>query len=350
MSFLKPNRRTNQKLQQLIVIALCWMFTGAVIAIFEHLVLHTQNSLGPVERYSLLSSIALNMGIGFSGALLGGSFLVFFVNVRYNDKPYGYTLLIVALSFLCVILLVNEVLNAFSYGDKFRFYKNGLVWAVVVSLTQLLLQVNSKFGQGIFWDIIRGKYNTPKEEKRIFMFLDLNSSTTIAESLGDKTYHQLLKDIFQDITNPILENKGEIYQYVGDEVVVAWRYLDGLKNNKCINCFFDIKSQLYTLRDKYHQKYHLLPTFKAGIHCGTVIAGEVGVIKRDITYSGDVLNTTSRIQQMCKEFNQEMVVSITLMEELELNDRYHSLMLGCIKLRGKDKEMQLVAINQLQNL
>ncbi|WP_343524581.1 adenylate/guanylate cyclase domain-containing protein [Pedobacter sp.] len=341
---VKINRQTRQKLQQLVVIILAWTMTGIVIAVFEDLVLHTRNSLGPVPGYTLISSIVLNAVIGLFGALLGGSLLVFFVNVKYNDKPYGYTLLVVAGSFLGIILIVNELLSLYELGDSKRFLKNGLVWAIVVSITQLLLQINSKFGQGIFWDIIRGKYNTPKEESRIFMFLDLNSSTSIAESLGDKKYHELLKDIFIDITNPILENRGEIYQYVGDEVVIVWRYEEGLKNNKCINCFFDIKAHLSFLKDKYIGKYGLLPSFKAGIHCGKIIAGEVGIIKRDITYSGDVLNTTSRIQGMCKEFDQEILVSIALIKELQLTDRYTTHLLGAIKLRGKGKEMQLVAV------
>jgi len=341
---VKINRQTRQKFQQLLVIIIAWTMTGIVIAVFEDLVLHTRNSLGPVPGYTLISSIILNAIIGLFGALLGGSLLVFFVNVKYNDKPYGYTLLIVAGSFLGIILIVNELLSLYELGDSKRFLKNGLVWGIVVSITQLLLQINSKFGQGIFWDIIRGKYNTPKEESRIFMFLDLNSSTSIAENLGDKKYHELLKDIFIDITNPILENRGEIYQYVGDEVVIAWRYDEGLRNNKCINCFFDIKTHLSFLRDKYIEKYGLLPSFKAGIHCGKIIAGEVGIIKRDITYSGDVLNTTSRIQSMCKEFNQEMLVSTALIEELQLTGHYTTQMLGAIKLRGKEKEMQIVAI------
>lgn len=324
------------------------MAIGIVIAIYEDLVLQTHNSLGTVEGYRLIPSIMLNMAIGFTGAILGGSFLVFFVNVRYNDKPYGYTLLVVSISFICIILLVNEVLSYFSLADKFRFWKNGLVWAIVVLLTQLFLQINSKFGQGIFWNIISGKYNTPKEESRIFMFLDLNSSTSIAEQLGDKKYHEFLKDIFLDITNPILDNRGEIYQYVGDEVIVAWHYDEGIKNNKCINCFFEIKIYFGKLRDKYDKKYGLFPSFKAGIHCGSVIAGEVGIIKRDITYSGDVLNTTSRIQSMCREFGQEMVISVRLINVLELDGSYYTKMLGAIKLKGKQKEMQLFAVNNLK--
>ncbi|RDC54400.1 adenylate/guanylate cyclase domain-containing protein [Pedobacter chinensis] len=340
------NRRTQYKLRQLLVIMACWIMTGAVIAIYEYFVLQTNSGLGLAPHYSLLRSVILNMSIGFFAALTGGSILVFYVNVKFTDKPYGYTILIVAGSFLGIIILINELLGLFAMGDIKRFQKNGIVWSVVVSITQLLLQINSKFGQGIFWNIISGKYNTPKVELKIFMFLDLNSSTTIAEDLGDQKYHELLKDLFIDITNPIIDNRGEIYQYVGDEVVIAWHYKDGISNSSCIKCFFDIKAQLHALSQKYNEKYGFLPTFKAGIHCGKVIAGEVGIIKRDITYSGDVLNTTSRIQSMCKTFNHEVIVSSDLFEELQLAS-FNTVRLGAIKLRGKEKEISLVGVKAI---
>jgi adenylate cyclase len=179
------------------------------------------------------------------------------------------------------------------------------------------------------------------------MFLDLNSSTTIAEKLGDETYHAFLKDFFADITNPILDNKGEIYQYVGDEVVVAWKYADGIENSQCVRCFFDIKLHIGKMKEKYFNKYGIVPSFKAGIHCGTVVAGEVGIIKRDITYSGNVLNTTSRIQSMCKEFQEEIIASTDLLKELRLTNQYSVQALGSIKLRGKQNEISLSTLKPL---
>jgi adenylate cyclase len=342
------NRRTNYKLKQLVIVVISWMIVGFVIAIYEHLVLHTHNSLGTVSGYSLTASVILNMGIALFGALVGGSLLVFYVNVKYHDKPYLYTIAVVTGSFILIILIINVILRYVSVSDIHRFEKNGLVWGIIVSITQLMLQINSKFGPGIFWNILSGKYNTPRDETRIFMFLDLNSSTAIAERLGDKKYHQLLKDFFTDITNPILDNKGEIYQYVGDEVVLAWKYEDGIENSKCIQCFFDIKDHLSSLSAKYHANYGLLPTFKAGIHCGRVVAGEIGIIKRDVTYSGDVLNTTSRIQSLCKEFNQEVIASADLMAELNFKSSFTTQTLGSIKLRGKEKEMSLVAVRPVK--
>lgn len=341
-------RRTVYKFRQLFIITASWLIIGFVIAVFEHLTLFTNNSAGPAPGYSFLKSVLMNMAAGFIGAVIGGSLLVFYVNVRFRDRSYGHTIITVALSFIGVVLLVKVAMRIFvSEPDNYRLFKNGLVWAIVVVITQLFLQINSKFGQGVFWNFLRGKYHTPKEERRIFMFLDLNSSTTIAEQLGDKKYHAFLKDLFSDITNPILDNKGEIYQYVGDEVIVAWKYEDGIDDSKCIQCFFDIKQSLQQLSDKYLRQYDVVPVFKAGIHCGKVVAGEVGIIKRDITYSGDVLNTTSRIQGMCREFNEEVIVSGDLVSELRLTGHYAVQALGAIRLKGKQKEMQLIALRRV---
>jgi adenylate cyclase len=96
-------------------------------------------------------------------------------------------------------------------------------------------------------------------------------------------------------------------------------------------------------------KYGMIPEFKAGIHCGSVMAGEVGIIKRDITYSGDVLNTTSRIQGKCKEFNAEVIVSDELVSLLQLNGFYTLQLLGAIKLRGKEKDVELSTLIPVNN-
>jgi len=337
---------------------------GFLISVHDHFLLHTSSSLGVSNEYSFLVSAIRNMGAGLMGAILGGSFLIFYVNVKYQDKPYGYTILAVSISFVLIVAFMSVVMGLIivplrtgkslsdpvSQAALIDFLKDpshvkaAIAWSFVVLVTQLLLQVNSKFGHGVFWNIIRGKYNTPKEEKRIFMFLDINSSTAIAEQLGDESYHALLKDFFADITNPIVDNKGTIYQYVGDEVVIAWNYEDGIENQHCIRCFFDMKLFIQRNKEKYLQRYGLIPAFKAGIHCGRVIAGEVGIIKRDITYSGDVLNTTSRILSKCEELNAEMIASSDLLSEIHFIKDYITRPLGAIKLKGKEKEISLSAL------
>jgi adenylate cyclase len=359
------NKGTQIKLAQLATIMVAWLIIGLIISVYDHLVLLTQNSRGPSEHYSFAFSLGLNLGSAMVGALLGGSFMVFYINVKYRDKPYGYTIGAVSVSFVLIILLIMGIVGFISVslktggrplGDPVGIEalkaflldstraKNIMTWFLVVVMTQLLMQINSKFGQGALANIIRGKYNIPRAENRVFMFLDLNASTAIAEQLGDEKYHSLLKDFFADITNAIIDNNGEIYQYVGDEVVVAWPQSVGVADNRCIRCFFDIKQQIQSNREKYLKRYGLVPSFKCGMHCGRVVAGEVGVLKREITYSGDVLNTTSRMLNLCKEFGAELISSSSLLAQLCLGNKYTTQQLGSIQLRGKEQQIALAAI------
>ncbi len=354
---------TRLKLNQLKVIIPSWMVMGFLISVYDYLVMQTGYSAGLAADYTFLESAARNVGAGLVGGIIGGSIMVFYVNEKLQDKPYGYTLVVVSVSFVMIVAFISFLMGIIIVPMKtgqplyepasrlafLNFMKDPshvkavMAWSFVVGITQLMLQINSKFGQANFWNIIRGKYNRPKEEKKIFMFLDINSSTTIAEQLGDETYHSLLKDFFADITMPILDHKGSIYQYVGDEVVVSWNYEDGLQDAHCVRCFFDMKLTLQQKKEKYIQRYGLLPSFKAGIHCGRVIAGEVGIIKRDITYSGDVLNTTSRILNKCVEFQEEVIASSDLLSVLKLPG-FISRPLGAIRLKGKSREIVLSSL------
>jgi len=85
------NRRTAYKLRQLGIIIVVWLIIGFIIPFYDRLALVTMNAVPPAPRYTMLEAVLINMGAAFTGALLGGSFLVFYVNVRFRDKSYGYT-------------------------------------------------------------------------------------------------------------------------------------------------------------------------------------------------------------------------------------------------------------------
>jgi len=54
-----------------------------------------------------------------------------------------------------------------------------------------------------------GKYHHPVAEERIFMFVDMNSSTTIAENLGHVKYFEMLKEYFVDLSGAVIESPGD---------------------------------------------------------------------------------------------------------------------------------------------
>src|SRR4030095_7300827 len=142
---------------------------------------------------------------------------------------------------------------------------------VIYGLLLLFLQINYLLGEGILWKFILGKYHKPREEERIFMFLDMKSSTTIAEQLGHVRFYTLLNELFHEISQPVLQTKAEIYQYVGDEVVLTWEVEHGLKNSNCLKTYFMFRESLMKNGENYLKNFGVQPEFKAGLHFGKVV-------------------------------------------------------------------------------
>jgi len=188
------------------------------------------------------------------------------------------------------------------------------------------------------------KYPPFSEVERIFMFLDLKASTTIAEKLGHVRYFELLNDFFSDIAKPIAKYDGEIYQYVGDEVVISWDIKIGLVDDHCLHCFFDIVETINSLKNRYLKKYSIFPQFKAGMHVGMVSTGTVGTIKKEIIYTGDVLNTASRIESLCNQHQVNLLISKELVNKLSFSGTYKPKKIGATVLKGKSAETSLYSV------
>lgn len=222
-----------------------------------------------------------------------------------------------------------------------------ILWGAIILFTLFLLQVNDKFGPGILLKFLAGNYHHPRKEERIFMFMDMRSSTTIAEQIGNEKYFNLLNELFSDITDTILNNEGEIYQYVGDEIVISWSIKKGTRKANCLHCFTQIQEKLADLKPIYEKKYMVMPEFKAGLHHGSVMAGEVGVIKKDIIYSGDVLNTAARIQEQCNHYSVDFLISKETFDLISDTDEYKLVPLGSIELRGKKRKIDLNTLSTI---
>lgn len=357
------------QLTKLIWIVVSWLFISVIITSYDFLVISSDLAAGPDPTYSNLANFTFNAIAALMGSLMCGTFLIFYVNEKLRDKPYGYTILAVAVCFITIVVIITLILGLFVVYDQTGSWphennmainryieyltsavhlKNITVWSFVTMLTQFSLQMNDKFGNGLLWAFISGKYHSPRQENRVFMFLDLMNSTQIAEELGNIKYYNLLRDFYADITNSVIYNRGEIYQYVGDEVIISWFYEAGVLQNKCIKCFYDIRAGIAVLKQKYKDRYGLIPDFKAALHYGHVTAGEIGIIKRDITYSGDVLNTTSRILSKCNEFKEKLLISGKLLASLKnVNQNFQVSKIGNEPLRGKSEPIEIYAINPL---
>ncbi len=217
---------------------------------------------------------------------------------------------------------------------------------VVIAFLLFLLQLDRLLGPGVLLGYVTGRYHRPRREDRVFMFLDLRGSTELADRMEAERYFQFLHSYFSEMSEPILETDAEIYQYVGDEVVLTWKLRNGLEEANCVRAFFLIDDRMRNRRASFVDRFGVFPEFKAGLHCGPVIAAQIGELKRDVVFNGDVLNTTARIQASCNRLGRRLLASADLVEQLSLGTEYRLEPMGDAPLRGKQDLMRLYAITR----
>lgn len=338
-----------------------WTLAMVCYAVFRFYGLREEVAFGGGENFD--ESFSFGRAFGFLALVgLGLGFLFGWVDVlfeKYKPKklPLGLNVLLkTALYFLVAIFVIttagSAAVKVFNFDFEFGFgwwmrdkrFWSALTFIVLSSLVFSFLKIaQERFGRGLFLKMLLGAYKNPKEEERIFMFLDLKDSTGIAEELGHHHYSQFLQDSFFDLNEVVLKYEAEIYQYVGDEAVLSWKYKKGLSNNNCVELFFAFQRQLLSKKEYYFRKYGLCPEFKAGLHGGALMVAEVGFVKKELAYHGDVINTASRIQGECKKHKVNLLLSDTLLKDLSLKA---SQSLGSVSLRGKQEVIHIHSITR----
>jgi adenylate cyclase len=215
-------------------------------------------------------------------------------------------------------------------------------WTVLFLFTLLALEINHKYSKGAFFDIMVGKYLQPLEEKRILLFVDLRNSTPIAEKLGHKEYFEFIRDFIFCITAGVMEHDGRIYQYVGDEIV-AWWPGNSESAKKAVSSLIESRKILNKNTEIFKRNYDIVPEYKAGMHTGNVMVGQVGIAKKELVMSGDTINTASRIRTACTDLNQKFLVSRDIIDLLDLEE-WQSESMGVVDMKGKNEELELFAL------
>ncbi len=353
------------KLKKIFLITIGWLVTTLFIIFFDRITLATYGYAPQVDFYQ---NASVSIFAAVLAGLIGGAFLVFLLEDWLRRMPFWqvtvtvtwwFSVVFVGISIISGLLYFSILLDRTPF-DKIvwqsiwgficsaGFIKGYASWGLINMLTIFVLQVSDKYGPIIFGDFLLGKYFRPTREERIFMFLDIRSSTTIAEKLGEVKYFNLVNDFIKDCTESILASRGQIYQYVGDEIVVTWKVKKGAENANCLRCFFNIQNVIEEHAAYYLEAYGVVPEFKAGLHYGFVMAGEIGLVKKEIAFSGDVLNTTARIQSMCNGLGVDLLISKYLLDRLPQAIPFiqNAQPMGDISLRGKRKKVMLYTLTK----
>ena len=225
---------------------------------------------------------------------------------------------------------------------------HGILIAVGIALAlNIVFLLRAVLGPGVLPLLLIGRYNRPRRQERIVLFLDLVGSTRLAERLGDAEFLRFLNFVFYDLSEPVLETRGEIYRYVGDEMIVSWPLRRGARNAACVACLFAMDSALAARSAEYLRRFGAQPRVRAALHAGPLIVGEMGDIKREIVLLGDTMNTAARIEEACRVTGHDYIASGAVVRALDaLPPGITAIDLGVTTLRGKAGSLVLFALQR----
>ena len=349
------------------------IFTSAAFTIasysyylFAFLGIQDHFAEGPLKEY--MTSWAVHVEFLLVGILFGG--LIGVINrvtdtPRLRSRPIGQVVLyrtilylaslsvvscLVGIVFLTLILPWEVMVSMFQAMTP-RYTLSFAIWiTLVVGAINFTLEIERVIGSGNLWRLFIGRYRRPREEERVFLFMDLKGSTTIAEELGHRKYSELLQECYRDLTQVVMRYEAAIYQYVGDEVVMSWLCANRTERSRTsVQTFFAYQRALNKKKEVYKARFGMLPEFRGGIDVGAVTVIEVGDVKREIVFHGDVLNTAARLLELCKTRDEGLVVSRPVGEAVAHDDDVHANWNEKVPLRGKRKSVEAYSLH-LDNL
>jgi adenylate cyclase len=131
-----------------------------------------------------------------------------------------------------------------------------------------VLQLGRLVGERTLRDIVLGRYHRSRTEERFFLFVDIAGSTPLAERIGPDAVHRFLGEVFRLASDPIDDHRGEVHQYVGDEIVITWTVAEGRDGARPIACFFAIEQALARAAPVFEREFGAAPHLRAALHGG----------------------------------------------------------------------------------
>ncbi len=328
-----------------------WTFSMVFLAIIRGV---GTEELGELQ-FDFGSSMLISITLGPIFGIISGLAAIWAEKNLYRKLTIGKLLImrsLYAIGFILLMIFTAYWVYKIYFGTDISIITfaidegSGAIYFYILAtdfFMTILRQVTLMLGEGNLTKMVRGKFYTPREEERIFMFLDLQSSTTLAERLGHVKYSMLIQDCFNDLGVAVEQNHAEIYQYVGDEAVLTWPLKEGLRKQNCIWAYYNFSELLKKKRGYYQKKYNCLPFFKAGLHSGIVTVTEVGKYKKEIAYHGDTINTAARIQGQCNFLKSEVLLSEDLKNSLgTVNFSFSEK--GQVSLKGKKTAITIFSV------
>ena len=227
-----------------------------------------------------------------------------------------------------------------------------LVRRLVLRVTEMgreAAMVNRLFGQYVSEEarlrIVNATARLKGERvKAVVLFSDLRGFSTFSEGREPEEVVQRLNAYFEQMVSAVHQCGGVVDKFIGDAVMATFGALNPLENPAvaAVRAAEAMRKGLAALNAQWAQQG--LEPFEngVGLHLGEIVVGPIGSeARKDFTVIGDVVNTASRLEGLCKEKGFRVIVSDAVYQGLSEADRARFTALGPSTVKGRQEAMVL---------
>ena len=175
----------------------------------------------------------------------------------------------------------------------------------------------------VLQDILGGQLKPDQSgtRKRIcVLFSDVRNFTSRSENRSPEEIIEMLNDYFEKMSDAVHRHEGTVDKYIGDGLMAFFGAPNSL-TNASQNAYLaarDMLRDLETLNLEFAGRNIEPVEIGIGLHTGDAVVGHVGSRTRhEYTAIGDVVNTASRLEGLCKSIGYPLIISATTAAELE---------------------------------
>jgi adenylate cyclase len=183
------------------------------------------------------------------------------------------------------------------------------------------------------------EYNAERRDGTI-LFCDIRNFTNLFESVDPLKAVKFANSVLAELGEEVERVGGTVDRFTGDGFLAHFGIASesSCHIRDACRAALEMRSSLRDINNKRYKEVQNVVSVGIGIHTGTVAFGEIKTAQiNQKTVLGDVVNTTSRIEELTKYFSVDILLSEDSYQYVR--DEYQLQKMPTKQLRGKEKEV-----------
>jgi len=144
------------------------------------------------------------------------------------------------------------------------------------------------------------------------LFLDIRGFTSLIDSMDSAKVIGLLNEFFGRMVETIFRHGGTLDKYLGDGLMAYFNAPVAQADHAihAVRAALEMSAELKALNERRRENGEALLRIGIGIHTGAAVVGSIGAPnRREYTAVGDTVNVAARMEQLTKEYDEEILLS-----------------------------------------